>query len=315
MANQNKLIRLLYKKLIKRAKYFDKYPLVKCLADKPKHATEILGTGWYARPQSYASATNQIFRKPVTKPQLSSKLSNGFETLRNLVKEIEKVTKQVPNYIDLPYDPHKQLKEQKERKVKLIENVKVDVGNILISHPRLLHEQWKRKVVLLLERLPRIPDDSIKGVILNTPDYKKKSQNQPSRAFAEFLGGPVELSKSMLLHRSNIQDSVQVLPGLFKSESPTDLKLPEQADQVVKDIRLFHGYSEWGVKQLAYELGIGAFIPASASIDFLFNTSPENLWSTALEELGGEYESWPKIPTKDTEASSVNTIPTILMWF
>jgi putative transcriptional regulator len=161
---------------------------------------------------------------------------------------------------------------------------------LLIAVPQLGDPNFHRAVVLMLEH----GEEGAMGLVVNHPASLRLSDVAAGQeltvgvgyahAFA-FIGGPVEPERGFVLHdRSDLEEAMEVAPGLFVSGSLETLKTlllgpPER-------FRLCLGYSGWGPGQLESELQDGSWLTAPVGAEHVLRTSPAHAWDTVLREMG-----------------------------
>ena len=67
-----------------------------------------------------------------------------------------------------------------------------------------------------------------------------------------------------------------------------------------KDIKFFVGYSGWSAGQLEREVKSDSWILQPATLDYVFDETPESLWRTVLYQKGGNFRvlsTYPDDPT------------------
>jgi putative transcriptional regulator len=61
-------------------------------------------------------------------------------------------------------------------------------------------------------------------------------------------------------------------------------------------IRMFAGYAGWSANQLEEEIERDAWVTHPASVELIFNTSPESLWQQVLRSKGWKYKILSQMP-------------------
>ena len=99
-------------------------------------------------------------------------------------------------------------------------------------------------------------------------------------------GGPVQPTSVWSLHSDgwNFYHK-SLMPGLGWSSRPTKENLKYLCDQNEKDLRVYLGYSQWGVTQLNNEFLRGSWITAPADPRYIFETPTQDLWEEVLLSL------------------------------
>ena len=102
-----------------------------------------------------------------------------------------------------------------------------------------------------------------------------------------FVGGPVQPEAFMVLAEfDDVDDAAAPIMGrlgFMAAES-------EPEDLSISRMRLFAGYSGWGVGQLEDELDEASWIVVDALTDDAFADDPDELWRTVLHRKGGPFE-------------------------
>lgn len=147
-------------------------------------------------------------------------------------------------------------------------------GRLLVATPRIGDPNFERTVVLVLAS----GSDGVLGVVLNRPSDLPAAELVPDwgdRAATPgvlFIGGPVETSTVIGLHRGGAVDL---------NTTPQDTSDPPT------EVRLFAGSAGWGADQLAMELEEGAWWVLEADPDDRFTRDPEALWAQVLRRQPG----------------------------
>lgn len=108
-----------------------------------------------------------------------------------------------------------------------------------------------------------------------------------------FVGGPVQPEAFMVLAEFNdVEDAAAPIMdqlGFMAAES-------EPEDLSIRRLRLFAGYSGWGIGQLEAELDESSWIVVDALTDDAFADDPDELWRTVLHRKGGPFELMVDMP-------------------
>ncbi len=172
---------------------------------------------------------------------------------------------------------------------------------LLLATPRVLDPFFHKSVVLLLQH----GDEGSLGFIINRAtdirvaeilDGLEVPWNGDAEA-AAYFGGPVQPQLGTVLFRATEVDPITVdrdtatelVPGLLMTQHVGSLAT--LASQPPGFFRLVLGYSGWGEGQLIEELARNDWLIALPTDELLYETSPETIWSRALEELGVEPDS------------------------
>jgi putative transcriptional regulator len=109
----------------------------------------------------------------------------------------------------------------------------------------------------------------------------------PIKVSPLFLGGPVQPSALSYLHTDQFLPNADVMPNLALGHSLDDLLEIGESYSTTKKVRLFAGYAGWSPGQLETEMRRKAWLTCPASVEFVFETPPEQLWQKVLQSKGG----------------------------
>lgn len=172
-------------------------------------------------------------------------------------------------------------------------------GRILIAPPEPHVSDFTAAITLVLEH----GSEGALGVFLNRPSDQPLSETFPDwedmggDPGVLFAGGPVDDDALIALGRPEGATGDLVLGA-----HPVDLD--EQpalvAAQGISEVRVFAGYALWGAGQLEGELANQGWWIVDATLDDLFTSDPDQLWSHVLKRQGGElawYAHFPSDPS------------------
>lgn len=164
---------------------------------------------------------------------------------------------------------------------------------LLLAMPQLQDPNFSRAVVLMIEHSPQ----GSFGLVINHPSPIKASELLESLEMSwhgedsavVWAGGPVSPSTGWVLHEPiNVaqpgQGTIAITSSILLSTSPDRLRAI--ATQPPRNIRLLLGYSGWGAGQLEEEMARGAWLHVAADPTLVFDTPPDEIWETALGQLG-----------------------------
>ena len=117
------------------------------------------------------------------------------------------------------------------------------------------------------------------AIAADLPELLKKHQL--------FVGGPVQPTALSFLHSDSFIPDATVLPNLSLGHSLDSLMDIGEGFSPSKKVKLFAGYAGWSPGQLESEMKRKAWLTHPASLELIFDTSPENLWQTILQSKGG----------------------------
>ncbi len=117
--------------------------------------------------------------------------------------------------------------------------------------------------------------------------------------FPVYDGGPVQKDTLHFIHRcpDKITGGIELTDGIFwGGDFEEVLSLLKAKKLQQNDIRFFLGYSGWGEGQLNGELEGKSWITRPANRQLVFNMNTQQIWKSALEEMGGEYTQMTNYP-------------------
>jgi len=178
----------------------------------------------------------------------------------------------------------------------------VKTGSVLISEPFLRDPNFDRTVIIICKH----NEEGSLGFVLNKPLELKL--DEVAKDFGEnesdlFSGGPVQGNTLHFLHKGlvDIEDSLEVAPGLFWGGSFDDLKWKIRSGEIlIEDVRFFLGYSGWDIGQLDEEIKHRSWFVANLEDDSIFDIDPGTLWKKILEHMGGKFKmvsNYPQDPS------------------
>lgn len=175
-------------------------------------------------------------------------------------------------------------------------------GVLLLAEPFLDEPAFHRTVILLCEH----SSSHSFGLVLNHPQDAILDSIREEKVMEEiplYTGGPVDQTILQFIHRRPdlITGGQEIIPGLFWAgnfEQAIEAIIEQQID--FKDIKFFVGYSGWSAGQLEREVKSDSWILQPATLDYVFDETPESLWRTVLYQKGGNFRvlsTYPDDPT------------------
>jgi putative transcriptional regulator len=165
-------------------------------------------------------------------------------------------------------------------------------GTILAASPELLDPNFMHSVVLMCQHA----DEGAYGLVVNRPAEVTVDELLPDHpvlgrhAFPVFAGGPVGLDTLQFLHRAGdeIPGGLELQNGLWLGGDLDALAglIAQDRDRARHTVRLLVGYAGWGAGQLDAELATGSWLPASLSIDLVFEEDRQGTWRRAVRSIG-----------------------------
>jgi putative transcriptional regulator len=171
-------------------------------------------------------------------------------------------------------------------------------GHLLLDSGQLRGSFFQRTVVLICQHDP----DGAFGLVLNRAvgsnagDMIVADLPEPLRASPLFLGGPVQPSAlSFLLSDAFIPDA-NVMPNLSLGHSLDALIEVGESFSSTQRVKMFAGYAGWSPGQLEEEIKRDAWLTHPASLDLIFDVSPNQLWQKILRQKGWQYRLLAQMP-------------------
>jgi putative transcriptional regulator len=171
-------------------------------------------------------------------------------------------------------------------------------GHLLLDSGQLRGSFFQRTVVLICQHDP----DGAFGLVLNRAagsnagDMIVADLPEPIRASPLFLGGPVQPSAlSFLLSDAFIPDA-NVMPNLSLGHSLDALIELGESFSSTQRVKMFAGYAGWSPGQLEEEIKRDAWLTHPASLDLIFDVSPNQLWQKILRQKGWQYRLLAQMP-------------------
>jgi putative transcriptional regulator len=162
-------------------------------------------------------------------------------------------------------------------------------GQLLLDSGDLNGSFFQRTVLLICQH----DADGAFGLVLNRATGNKAGEMivadlpEPLKEQPLFIGGPVQPGALSFLHSDSFLPEATVLPNLSLGHSLDSLVDIGGSFSATKKVKLFAGYAGWSPGQLEDELKRKAWLTHPASLDLVFDTSPEKLWQTVLRSKGG----------------------------
>ncbi|WP_026898134.1 YqgE/AlgH family protein [Daejeonella oryzae] len=174
----------------------------------------------------------------------------------------------------------------------MLNSNKHQAGSLLISEPFMIDPNFKRSVVLLVEK----SEGGDIGFVLNQRSDLLVSDLIPdcwNATFPVFVGGPVGKDTLHFIHRcyDKISSGIEISEGLYWGGDFEGLKMLINSNQIRSDeVKFFVGYSGWGEDQLKSEIEQNSWlIENNYKPDVLFVEDEENLWKEVVISLGPKY--------------------------
>lgn len=168
----------------------------------------------------------------------------------------------------------------------------VSSGTLLVASPELVEPTFARTVVYLIEH----NESGSLGVVLNRPSESAVHGVLPqwhdlaAKPKAVFVGGPVNQSAALCLGVVKAGVDVNGIRGLQPVAGRVvlvDLDSDvEMMDELLDGVRVFAGYSGWGMGQLDDELARDDWIPCASVHTDVLVPARVDLWGKVLRRQG-----------------------------
>lgn len=170
----------------------------------------------------------------------------------------------------------------------------IRAGTLLLASTELREPTFARTVIYVIEH----NDAGSLGVVLNRMSQTAVHNVMPSWADltaqprALFIGGPVKQDSALCLgvvrHGADITPFDQIRP-VSGRVALVDLDAdPELLSPVLEGVRIFAGYSGWGIGQLDSEMAQNSWLMVSALPRDILAPADTDVWSDVLRR-----QAWP----------------------
>jgi putative transcriptional regulator len=168
------------------------------------------------------------------------------------------------------------------------------VGDVLLSEPFLLDENFSRSVVLICEHEG---ETGTVGFVLNKPSILNLEDLVSKLDFLSaevFVGGPVEQNTLHFIYAGEqlVLDSKPLGNELWWGGDFSSLIQCIHTGKLnLTQVRFFMGYCGWSAGQLETELLEDTWIVYTDPIlKAHLSVSPDQLWRSLMRRMGGEFE-------------------------
>lgn len=181
--------------------------------------------------------------------------------------------------------------------LRIISNdIKPEVGKVLISEPLLIDDYFGRSVVLLADE----NDDSFLGFVLNHKLDKNLSDfiaDIDNDDIPLYIGGPVDQDVLYYIHCFDfVKGAIKIGEGLYMDGDIDDIReLVNSKHANNSNIKFFLGNSGWASGQLNEEIIFNSWLVAKYKDNFVFE-DPCNMWRNSLDFVDKRYRIWKNFP-------------------
>lgn len=160
-------------------------------------------------------------------------------------------------------------------------------GIFLVARPELKDPNFRETVVLVTQP----PGTGPLGVIINRPLPRRLGELFPEHDALQrsrdvvYFGGPV--ARNLLLFlvrtRSAPERAMHVLEDVYLSADNEALEALLRRPEPTRGLRVYAGYSGWGVGQLQIEIARGGWYVLKADVESIFSKNPATIWQELLK--------------------------------
>jgi putative transcriptional regulator len=164
-------------------------------------------------------------------------------------------------------------------------------GQLLLDGGNLSGSFFHRTVVLICQHDP----EGAFGLVLNRPAQATVGEalvaNLPETLKGQllYMGGPVQTTALSFLHSDVFLPNGSVMTNLSLEHSLDTLIEVSESLSPTRRIKVFAGYAGWSPGQLDDEMRRKAWLTHPASLDLVFASNPNDLWSSILRQKGWKY--------------------------
>lgn len=163
----------------------------------------------------------------------------------------------------------------------------------LVAMPELADPNFHKSVIMLTD----YNKEGARGFIINkktdillgaTVVLSEGTLNSDYEKLPLFFGGPVEPDKIWITYDSKIytHDDDTIVGDNIMIARDIDILTNHENTLNTERMRIFHGYTGWGAKQLDAEIAASSWLTSPLSIKLLLDTPQELIWDNAIRNLG-----------------------------
>ena len=171
-------------------------------------------------------------------------------------------------------------------------------GQLLLDSGQLRGSFFQRTVILICQH----DAEGAFGLVLNRPtgsnagDMIVADLPEALKASPLYLGGPVQPSALSFLHTDAFIPDANVFPNLALGHSLDSLVEIGDSFSPTRKVKLFAGYAGWSPGQLEDEMKRQSWLAHPATIDLVFEPTPDKLWQNILAQKGWRYKLLAQMP-------------------
>lgn len=170
-------------------------------------------------------------------------------------------------------------------------------GIALVADPFLKDPNFMRSVVFICEH----QEEGSFGFVLNRPYNEAVGNllnNLEGCEWPVYFGGPVQMDTLHFLHyRPDLLGGIEVTDGIYWGGDFDTLISAIHLEQISShEVRFYLGYSGWSKGQLDSEMKEKSWLITHGNRELVFKEDPQQIWPSALQQMGGEYEQLVNYP-------------------
>jgi putative transcriptional regulator len=164
-------------------------------------------------------------------------------------------------------------------------------GKLILDHGKLHGSFFHRTVILICQH----DAEGAFGLVLNRATGHKVGEAlvanlaEPLKELPLFNGGPVQQQTVCYLHSDAFLPDANVMANLSLGLSLDSLMDLGDSYSTTQKIKVFAGYAGWAPGQLEDEMGRDTWMIHPASLDLVYEVTPQYLWPKIMKEKGGAY--------------------------
>jgi len=171
-------------------------------------------------------------------------------------------------------------------------------GKLLLDSGQLRGSFFQRTVVLICQH----DAEGAFGLVLNRSSGSKVGDmivaDLPDmlKGAPLYLGGPVQPSALSFLLTDTFLPDANVMPNLTLGHTLDAVMEIGESFSPTRKIKMFAGYAGWSPGQLEEEMKRNAWLAHPASLELVFDITPEQLWQSILSRKGWKYKLLSQMP-------------------
>ncbi len=181
-------------------------------------------------------------------------------------------------------------------------DLRVEAGTLLAAWPDLLDPNFMHSVILICDH----SEEGAYGLVTNRDSELTIGElltDHDVLADSDFpvhLGGPVDHTRLQFVHilPDRISGGVSIDGRLWLGGDLDDIArlITDDPELARRTMRIFLGYSGWGIGQLEGELDSGSWLPAPPAMNAIFGGVGVSTWRQVVRSVGADADGLEKQP-------------------